>query len=148
VVDSSVFEVYVDGAFSASRKAMGAGWVIYSPDGGLYSKGSATRIQEGGTSFMAELVGLVEALKQLPNAASAVIYTDNISMLDILAGIGRRRKKNVAMFAEVDDAMKELGNLDFRYVQGHAGIRGNELAHELAAAALAGKREGGVKGPA
>jgi ribonuclease HI len=132
----SAFEVYVDGAFSEATKAMGAGWVIYDSSGKIYREESSVYQKEYGDSFMAEAMALLGGLRGLPRGADATIYTDNEPLIGVLSGACQTGKKYARLFSDLDDAIERLGTLDFRNIQGHAGIRGNEKAHELANAAL------------
>ena len=135
------FHCYTDGSCKAGDGAPGGwGFVVKPPDGPtLEGYGKATNT----LAKVMEYQAVAEALALLPDGASAVVFSDNQSLVENLAKhLDTWRERG---FAKVDpliapsarriDASITSKGLDVRWqwVRSHNGNTGNERADALAA---------------
>lgn len=134
-------EIYTDG--SSSLKSGYCGWAVYAKIGEREFKRCG---YEMGTNQRAELQAIVQALKLIPEGASAKIVSD--SEYGIKAMTTYRRKWSMNGYKNIDGnpiSHRELITEGYRYldrrhivfqhVRGHQGTPGNEAADKLAKAA-------------
>ncbi|MCY4260027.1 MAG: ribonuclease HI [Rhodobacteraceae bacterium] len=141
------YEIYVDGACSGNPGPGGWGAVIHRWDG-------ETRVEtielSGGveetTNNRMELTAAIAALKSLPYATSATIYTDSRYMRDGITDWiikwkqknwrrGNRPVKNTDLWQQLD-AVNSYHTTTWHWVKGHADNPGNIRADELATGAI------------
>lgn len=132
---------YTDGSVKPGEAAPGGwGFVVRPPSGPpIEGYGKATRT----LSKVMEYRAVAEALAVLPEGASAIVFSDNQSLVENLD----RQLDNwrASGFVNVDplispsarriaDAISDKGlSVRFQWVRGHAGNTGNERADALAA---------------
>ncbi|OFZ01400.1 MAG: hypothetical protein A2070_13910 [Bdellovibrionales bacterium GWC1_52_8] len=137
----SQYLCYTDGACKKSKDTPG-GWGIHIkvPNGEIIDQyGGAIK-----TSVSAmELTAIAEALEQLPERASAVIFSDSKSALDYCSVqilIWRRNQwvgckdPNIKLLQEIDRLLTDkVLKIEWTWIRSHNGNPGNERADELAA---------------
>lgn len=89
----------------------------------------------GGTNNTAEINAVLNACEWalIEGYKNITIHTDSKYVIGT-ASQGWKRKKNIELLSQLDEAMKGL-NIEFRYVKGHAGNKWNELCDSLAVTA-------------
>jgi len=137
------FLCYTDGSAKAGDGAPG-GWAfhIQPPDGPpIEGHGSAA----GTLAKVMEHRAVAEALEALPDGATAVVFSDNQSLVENLSKRLDTWRANA--FAKVDplvvDPVRRIATsiderrlvVRFQWVRGHNGNAGNERADALAAQA-------------
>tara|TARA_B100001750_G_scaffold85464_1_gene67478 strand:+ start:724 stop:1434 length:711 start_codon:yes stop_codon:yes gene_type:complete len=121
---------YCDGACSGNPGPAGLGAVIRS--GG--EEIALSEYLGDGTNNIAELTAILRVLQEAPEGPLTV-HTDSSYAIGLLTK-GWKAKKNQELVAELRAALKARGDTDFVYVPGHAGVQLNELADQLAVAAV------------
>ncbi len=136
-------EIYCDGACRGNPGPGGWGALLRSGanERRLYGFAAET------TNNRMELTGAIEALKALKKPCAVVLWTDSQyvkkGMTEWLAGWKARGWKNAAKepVKNVDlwqaletEALRH--KVDWRWVKGHAGHEGNEIADQLANQAI------------
>ncbi|CAO1617372.1 unnamed protein product [Sympodiomycopsis kandeliae] len=145
---SQVISVYCDGAASKNGKqGARAGYGVWFADDGELSKLNESKRLPGDvqTNNRAELMAAIRAVQIAPPDQPLIIHTDSRYTIDtVTTWIGNWRKNRwiTSMGAAVQNRDlirrldKELKNRPIRptlkYVKGHAGIHGNEMADRLA----------------
>jgi len=131
---------YTDGSCKSGADAPGGwGYCVLTPDGSaLEGHGAAQRTLAKTMEYRA----VAEALAVLPEGASAIVFSDNQSLVENLEknlGIWQGRA-----FAKVDEAIAASArridacirerklHVTFRWVRAHNGNPGNERADALA----------------
>lgn len=136
-------EIYCDGACRGNPGPGGWGALLRSGENEkrLYGYAAAT------TNNRMELTGAIEALRALKKPCEVVLWTDSQyvkkGMTEWLAGwkakgwknSSREPVKNVDLWKELEaEALRH--QVDWRWVKGHAGHEGNEIADQLANQAI------------
>ncbi len=121
---------YCDGACSGNPGPAGLGAVIRHA-------GKELRLAEylgRGTNNIAELTAILRVLQEAWEGP-LTIYTDSSYAIGLLTK-NWKPKKNKELVAELRAALDERPDTEFVYVPGHAGVELNEVADELAVAAV------------
>ena len=133
------YVVHTDGACRGNPGPGGWGFVVQSPNGRRTSCGGESRT----TNNRMELTAAVEALESLPQDSRVTLRTDSEYLRNgITSWITRWRRngwrtaggapvKNRDLWQRLD-AANEVRNVNWLWVRGHAGDRGNEEADRLA----------------
>jgi ribonuclease HI len=122
--------VFTDGACHGNPGPAGSGAFLRLPNG---QKWRAALALGQATNNIAELtaIGLaLDLLAELAPEAPAVIWTDSSYAIGVLSK-GWKAKANTGLVAELRRRLAERP-VELRWVKGHAGTEGNELADELA----------------
>jgi len=137
--NESVVEIYTDGACRGNPGP--GGW------GALLIAGEHRKTMHGGepetTNNRMELTAAIEALKALQTRRSVILYTDSKYVMDGInewmpnwkkrgwKTAAKKPVKNKDLWQALDEAVARH-DIDWRWVKGHAGNPGNEMADELA----------------
>ncbi len=124
---------YTDGACSGNPGPSGSGAVVYIPDG---RSGQASRSLGVATNNVGELDAIGLALDLMEEAgvsrdAVVVIYSDSKYARGVLT-LGWKAKANRELILGLRDRLDLWQALQIRWVPGHEGVEGNELADALA----------------
>lgn len=136
-------EIYCDGACRGNPGHGGWGALLRSKgvEKRLYGAEALT------TNNRMELMGAIEALRALKRSCQVILWTDSQyvkkGMTEWLAGWKAKGWKNAAKepVKNVDlwqalEAEASRHQVDWRWVKGHAGHEGNEIADQLANQAI------------
>lgn len=131
--------IYTDGACKGNPGV--GGW------GAILSYGDAVKKICGGeedtTNNRMELMAAIEALKMLKRPCVVELYTDSIylknGILEWLDGwiakgwrtASKKPVKNQDLWEQLD-SLRHRHNIHWKWVKGHSGNKGNEMADELA----------------
>ncbi|MBX7149907.1 viroplasmin family protein [bacterium] len=152
--------IYADGASSGNPGPSGWGAIVSLPTGDVYELGGG---DSRSTNNKMELTGVIEGLNSLnKNDEQIIILTDSAYVLKgITAWIFGWKKRgwktaegkevlNADLWEALDKAVMRVGskNIEWRYVRGHTGIKGNERVDEIAVAFSQNKSIELYKGPA
>ncbi len=132
-------EIYTDGACRGNPGP--GGWGV------LLIAGKHQKTLHGGeretTNNRMELTAAIEALNALKGQSRVILYTDSKYVMDGINDwmpnwkkrgwktAARKPVKNKDLWQALDDAVGRH-DLDWRWVKGHDGNPGNEMADELA----------------
>lgn len=145
----NTLEIYCDGACQGNPGKAGSGLAVYDdPDNPTLLYGAYS---VKGTNNTAELNALLKALQIASTASKATIFTDSKYSMDSIAtwAYGWKRNgwkkksgeiKNLNLIKTTHtlyDSIKD--KVTIKYVKGHAGIEGNELADRMAVHAISQK---------
>lgn len=149
----TLIEIYCDGACRGNPGPGGWGAVLRSGvhEKRLFGADPAT------TNNRMELMGAIEALRTIKKPSQVILWTDSQyvkkGMTEWLAGWKAKGWKNAAKepVKNVDlwqllEAEAARHQVDWRWVKGHAGHEGNELADQLANQAIDEMLEQQLKG--
>ncbi len=136
---TKTIEIYTDGACRGNPGP--GGW------GALLIYGSRQKTLHGGeaetTNNRMELTAAIEALNALRSRSTVTLYTDSKYVMDGInewmpnwkkrdwRTAARKPVKNKDLWQALDEAV-ERHDIDWRWVKGHNGNPGNEMADELA----------------
>ncbi len=136
---TKTIEIYTDGACRGNPGP--GGW------GALLIYGSRQKTLHGGeaetTNNRMELTAAIEALNALRSRSIVTLYTDSKYVMDGInewmpnwkkrdwRTAARKPVKNKDLWQALDEAV-ERHDIDWRWVKGHDGNPGNEMADELA----------------
>ncbi|MGH8493506.1 MAG: ribonuclease HI [Moraxellaceae bacterium] len=136
-------EIYCDGACRGNPGPGGWGALLRSGENEKRIYGFAAET----TNNRMELTGAIEALKTLKKPCEVVLWTDSQyvkkGMTEWLAGwkakgwknSAKQPVKNIDLWQALEaEAMRH--KVDWRWVKGHAGHEGNEIADQLANQAI------------
>lgn len=129
--DNAVW-VYTDGASSGNPGPSGIGVVLCHGE----RKKEISRYIGLATNNIAELEAIRTGLSAIKNRALPVrVFTDSSYAMGVLSK-GWKASKNQELVAETKTLMAKFRDLTLIKVKGHAGHQGNELADQLAVAAI------------
>lgn len=128
-------DVYVDGSYNANTNEYGYG--VYMDDGEkqriLYGRGVC---QEGGRNVEGEIAASKEALSAIrlnPHYKSVTVYHDYQGIGSWADGEWKTNKAYNAAYARFVSQLRKNGlNIEFKHVDGHTGVEGNEYVDKLA----------------
>lgn len=132
----SSYILYTDGAYSSTRNKMGIGLVFLKENKLIlrYSK-----MFEGGTNNMAEIIAIILALKMIKQPIESLIVRTDSEYCIGCATKGWKRSKNVKLWEEFDKQYTRVSelcpNIVFQHVKGHNGDKWNEYCDKLATTA-------------
>ena len=131
--------IYTDGACKGNPGPGGWGaWITFGEHEKRLCGG-----ENDTTNNRMELSGAIEGLKALTEACKVTLYTDSSyvqkGITQWLAGwkkkgwktASKQPVKNKDLWQALDDECQRH-NIEWKWVKGHAGIKGNEIADELA----------------
>ena len=127
----ATYEIHTDGSCLLNPGPGGWGAVI-AGEGGATSKLSGG--ERSTTNNRMEIVAVIEALEAIPQGASAVIHSDSEYVVKTMTK-GWKRNANKDLWERLELAAAAR-NVEFRWVRGHAGNKGNEMADRLAVNAM------------
>ena len=122
---------YADGACSGNPGPAGVG-VVLLVDG---RRRELSEYLGNATNNVAELTGILRAAEECDPSKPLSLYTDSRYAIGVVTG-GMRAKKNQALIAAVQAALRRLERYSLHHVPGHAGVELNERADELAVQAV------------
>jgi len=136
-------EIYTDGACSGNPGIGGWGAYLTYKDNVKELSGSA----ENTTNNRMELVAAIEGLKILKKSSKVNLYTDSVYLKDgITKWIFNWQKNNWKNANKKDVKNKDLWiqllevvnkhDINWIWVKGHEGNKGNEIADDLATSAI------------
>ena len=104
------------------------------------------------TNNRMELTAVIEGLKALKRSCEVELFTDSKYVLQGLTEwlanwkrngwktAAKKPVKNIDLWQQLEDEVTQH-EIDWNWVKGHAGIEGNELADQLANAAIDAQRQ-------
>ena len=126
------FIAYADGACSGTPGPAGLGVLFVDGRDTI----ELSEYLGSATNNIAELTAILRAIEFGANkSGKMLIYTDSQYSIGVLTK-DWKAKANTELVAKLRKAIKERGDVELRYVKGHAGIDGNEKADELARMAI------------
>jgi len=137
MTDTSVIQIFTDG--SKSEHGVGAGFAILNP--GYPTLTRKFRLHNRCTNNQAEQIAILKSLEyamsiQLDDK-TATVYTDSQTTLDSLINNRIHTSLIEEIRRKAHEMEKEGWKIRFRWIKGHAGTWGNELADQLAKEAAA-----------
>jgi len=136
---TQAIEIYTDGACRGNPGPGGWGVLLIS--------GKHRKTLHGGapdtTNNRMELTAAIEALNTLERPSRVILHTDSRYVMDGINDwmpswkkrgwktAARKPVKNQDLWQALDDAVGRH-DIDWRWVKGHTGNQGNEMADELA----------------
>lgn len=127
----ATYEIHTDGSCLLNPGPGGWGAVI-AGEGGAVSKLSGG--ERSTTNNRMEITAVIEALEAIPQGASAVVHSDSEYVVKTMTK-GWKRNANKDLWERLERAASAR-NVEFRWVRGHAGNKGNEMADRLAVNAM------------
>ena len=127
----ATYEIHTDGSCLLNPGPGGWGAII-AGEGGATSKLSGG--ERSTTNNRMEIVAVIEALEAIPQGASAVVHSDSEYVVKTMTK-GWKRNANKDLWERLERAAAAR-NVEFRWVRGHAGNKGNEMADRLAVNAM------------
>jgi ribonuclease HI len=122
--------IYTDGSGTQPDKPAGIGVVVFWP--GKKPELIAENIGLG-TNNRAELAAIWRGLQAIPDIRQKILIRSDSEYAMGSSSQPWMPKKNVAIIEAVKvDLAKRQGRVEFRHVNGHAGVAGNEIADSLA----------------
>ena len=124
-----MLKIYVDGAYSSSRK-MG-GWAFVVEKDGIKIKSAFYPVPDTTNNRM-EVRAVLEACEWAKSEGyqSFAIFTDSMYVVGTMT-LDWKRKKNLDLWTEMDEVTKDL-LITWHHVKGHSGNKYNELCDALA----------------
>ncbi len=124
--------VYADGACSGNPGPAGLGVVRLEGEG----RRVLSEFLGDGTNNIAELAAILRAAESMEDPSVPLrVYTDSSYSIGVLQK-GWKAKKNKELVADCRKALARLEDVVLIHVKGHAGIELNEVADQLAVAAV------------
>ena len=131
--------IYTDGACRGNPGP--GGWGV------LLKYGTISKELYGGdastTNNKMELTAAIKALKEIKEASEITLYTDSKYVLQGIEewihnwkkrewkGANKKPVKNIELWKELDE-LRDKHNIKWKWVKGHSGDPGNEIADMLA----------------
>ena len=131
--------IYTDGACRGNPGP--GGWGV------LLKYGTTSKELYGGdastTNNKMELTAAIKALKEIKEASEITLYTDSKYVLQGIEewihnwkkrewkGANKKPVKNIELWKELDE-LRDKHNIKWKWVKGHSGDPGNEIADMLA----------------
>lgn len=136
-------EIYTDGGCRGNPGIGGWGAILSLGKHEKEIKGSATDT----TNNRMELTAAIEALNALNKPCDVILHTDSTYVKNGITSwlanwkrnnwktAAKKPVKNADLWQALDQATQRH-NIDWRWVKGHAGVAGNEIADRLANEAM------------
>lgn len=136
-------EIYTDGGCRGNPGIGGWGAVLESGEHKKTIKGHAHNT----TNNRMEMTAAIEALNSLKRSCNVILHTDSTYVRNGITQwlpnwkrnnwktAAKKPVKNADLWQALD-AASERHQIDWRWVKGHAGVPGNELADQLANEAM------------
>jgi len=136
-------EIYTDGGCRGNPGIGGWGAVLQSGKHKKTLKGHAHNT----TNNRMEMTAAIEALNSLKRSCNVILHTDSTYVRNGITQwlpnwkrnnwktAAKKPVKNADLWQALD-AASERHQIDWRWVKGHAGVPGNELADQLANEAM------------
>lgn len=125
---------YTDGACRGNPGPAGVGVVLHFPD----KRVEVSEWLGDATNNIAELVAILRALEHTDPLAPIIVHTDSSYSIGVLSK-GWKAKANQELIAKIKSAMSGR-RVRLVYVPGHAGVKWNERADELARLAVKSRK--------
>ena len=120
--------IYTDGACSPNPGIGGWGAVLISNQHNLRNELSGAEIDS--TNNRMEMTAVIKGLEAVDASANVLISSDSTYVINTMTK-GWKRKANQDLWDQLDRLIGSR-NVSWRWVRGHNGDRGNELADALA----------------
>ena len=124
------FEIYTDGSKGESGVAAAA--VLYDGNQGTEY---GVKMHDMASVFSAELQAIELGLKSIPrhlHERSCTFYSDSLSSIQAIKGAKLEDKRIGTIYELLEQLEKQKISIDFCWIPGHAGIKGNEAADTYA----------------
>lgn len=140
--------IYTDGACKGNPGVGGWGAVIFY-------KNKSKKIygyEENTTNNRMEITAAIKALSLFQEKSNVTIYTDSKYLMDGINSwllkwktnnwktANKKDVKNIDLWKKIDE-LNLLHNVEWKWVKGHSGDTGNDIADELANLAILTKGE-------
>ena len=138
--------IYTDGACKGNPGTGGWGAVLEYKDKNKKIYG----YEEETTNNRMELTAAIKALSVLKNKSNVVIYTDSKYLMDGISiwidswkknnwrTSNKKEVKNIDLWKMID-SLNQDHDIEWKWVKGHSGNSGNEMADDLANYAISSK---------
>lgn len=123
---------YVDGACQPNPGR--GGWGVLLSSGRCVKRLSDTVPEPETTNQRAEIYAAIRALGALKKPCRVLLFSDSQYLIKTMIGDFSRRT-NLDLWEELDTAVAQH-EIEWIWMRGHAGARGNEIAHVLAERAI------------
>ena len=123
---SNEIVIHTDGACKGNPGPGGWGAVIEQNGGQVKLSGSEPQT----TNNRMEMTAVIKGLEAVDASANVLISSDSTYVINTMTK-GWKRKANQDLWDQLD-RLVESRNVSWRWVRGHNGDRGNELADALA----------------
>ena len=125
-MQSNGIVIHTDGACKGNPGPGGWGAVIEQNGGQVKLSGSEPQT----TNNRMEMTAVIKGLEAVDASANVLISSDSTYVINTMTK-GWKRKANQDLWDQLD-RLVESRNVSWRWVRGHNGDRGNELADALA----------------
>nr|QFG73668.1 MAG: RNaseH [Megaviridae environmental sample] len=128
--------IYTDGACKGNPGRAGIGIVFYDNGVEIYNSHDYIGIT---TNNIAEYTAIKKALEHALKLShlDVIVYSDSMLAVQQLNGKWRVKNQDIlAIYNQVIILIRRFDKIIIKHVKGHAGIKGNERADELANLAL------------
>lgn len=130
---------YTDGACTGNPGPCGLGVVMLYGE----TQRELSEFLGDGTNNIGELTAILRAAEAVPDKSKRVrIFTDSKYSIGVLTK-GWKAKKNKELIVKTRAVLATLENVEILYVPGHAGVELNEVADQLAVAAVTARTSSG-----
>lgn len=130
----NVVNIYTDGSFNKDTKAAGAGvWFGHNDNRNL-----SKIVPYAENIIHAEFCAVIYALEQIICSKSTfIIHTDSQPVFRMLTTHkDRKSSQKYKFYMDAVEKLKIGRKIEFNWIQGHSGIRGNKEADRLAKKAM------------
>lgn len=121
--------IYVDGAFSPTKKVGGIAFVILDHNENIICDFSKKFINT--TNQRMEQLAVAIALESIKTSSNIIIYSDSAYVVNTYEK-NWKRKCNLDLWDRIDRAIKKHNIVKFIHVKGHIGNKYNEMCDFLA----------------